>query len=148
LSVAYKIVESEPKTAKSRRSIALDSVTVSELKKHRKRQLEERLAAGELWHESDDLFTDEVGRPIHPDRFTKQFVQVVESSGIERLTPHGLRHTHATIALRANQSPKVVSERLGHSSVYTTLDIYSHVTPVMEQDLADAVARLVDGESG
>jgi integrase len=148
LSVAYEIVESEPKTAKSRRSIALDSVTVSELKKHRKRQLEERLAAGELWHESDDLFTDEVGRPIHPDRFTKLFVRVVESSGIERLTPHGLRHTHATIALRADQNPKVVSERLGHSSVYTTLDIYSHVTPVMEQDLAETVARLVDGESG
>jgi len=88
------------------------------------------------------------GRPIHPDRFTKQFVQVVESSGIERLTPHGLRHTHATIALRADQNPKVVSERLGHSSVYTTLDIYSHVTPGMEQDLAETVARLVDRESG
>jgi integrase len=74
-------------------------------------------------------------------------VKLVESSGIERLTPHGLRHTHATIALQADRNPKVVSERLGHSNVPITLDIYSHVVPEMEQDVADTVARLVDGES-
>jgi integrase len=147
LSVAYEVILSEPKTTKSRRSIALDAQTVAELRNHRKRQLEERLAAGKLWHDSDDLFSDELGRPIHPDRFTKMFVKLVESSGIERLTPHGLRHTHATIALQADRNAKVISERLGHSNVSTTLDIYSHVVPEMEQDVADTVARLVDGES-
>ena len=67
---------------------------------------------------------------------------------MERLTPHGLRHTHATIALRANRNPKVVSERLGHANVSITLDTYSHVTPGLEQDVADVVAKLVDGDSG
>jgi integrase len=76
------------------------------------------------------------------------FIRLVESSGIERLTPHGLRHTHATLALQADRNPKVVSERLGHSSVSVTLDTYSHVTPAMEQDVADTVARIVDGGSG
>jgi len=142
------VVLSEPKTARGRRSIALDAETVAELREYRKRQLEERMAAGELWQGSDAVFTDELGRPIHPDRFTKLFVRLVESSGIERLTPHGLRHTHATLALQANRNPKVVSERLGHANVSITLDIYSHVTPAMEQDVADTVARLVDGESG
>ena len=105
------------------------------------------LAAGELWHESDAVFTDELGNPIHPDRFTKLFVRLVESSGMERLTPHGLRHTHATIALQANRNPKVVSERLGYANVSITLDTYSHVTPGLEQDVADVVAQLVDGDS-
>ena len=105
------------------------------------------MAAGELWHDSDAVFTDELGKPIHPDRFTKLFATLVESSGLERLTPHGLRHTHATLALQANRNPKVVSERLGHATVSITLDTYSHVTPTLEQDVADTVARLVDGES-
>ena len=147
LSIAYEVVVSEPKTAKGRRSVALDSETVAQLRNHRKRQLEERLAAGELWHDGDAVFTDELGWPIHPDRFTKLFVTLVESSGMERLTPHGLRHTHATIALQANRNPKVVSERLGHANVSITLDTYSHVTPGLEQDIADAVAQLVDGDS-
>jgi integrase len=147
LSIAYEVVVSEPKTAKGRRSVALDAETVIQLREHRKRQLEERMAAGELWHDSDAVFTDELGRPIHPDRFTKLFATLVESSGLERLTPHGLRHTHATLALQANRNPKVVSERLGHANVSITLDTYSHVTPTLEQDVADTVARLVDGES-
>lgn len=148
LSVAYKIVISEPKTAKGRRSIALDAETMADLRDHRRRQLEERMAAGELWQDSDAVFTNEVGQPIHPDRFTKLFTALVESTNIKRLTPHGLRHTHATIALQANRNPKVVSERLGHANVYVTLDVYSHVAPAMEQDVADTVARLVDGEHG
>ena len=106
------------------------------------------MAAGKLWQRSDAVFTDALGRPIRPDRFTKLFVRLVKSSGIQRLTPHGLRHTHATVALQANPNPKVVSERLGHANVSITLDTYSHVTPTMEQDDADTVARLVDGESG
>lgn len=149
LSVAYEVVVSEPKTARSRRSIALDVETVAQLRAYRTRQLEERIAAGELWQAGHDtVFTDELGRPIHPDRFTKMFIRLVESSGIERLTPHGLRHTHATLALQADRNPKVVSERLGHSNVSVTLDTYSHVTPAMEQDVADTVARIVDGGSG
>lgn len=66
---------------------------------------------------------------------------------MQHLTPHGLRHAHATIALQADRNAKVVSEGLGHSSVSITLDIHSHVVPEMEQDVADTVARLVDGES-
>jgi integrase len=71
------------------------------------------------------VVTDGLGRPIHPDRFTKLFViRFVESSGIERLTPHGLRHTNATVVLQANRNPKVVSERLDHANVSITLDTY------------------------
>ena len=147
LSVDYQQVISEPKTAKGRRSVALDRETASALKRHRKWQLEERMAAGDLWEETEPVFTDELGHPIHPDRFTKLFVALVEATGIERLTPHGLRHTYATLALQAKANPKVVSDRLGHADVSTTLQIYSHVTPALEQDLADIVARLVDESS-
>jgi integrase len=67
----------------------------------------------------------------------------VKRSGLPRLTVHGLRHSHATLALQAGVHPKVVQERLGHSSVAFTLDRYSHAIPAMQRDAAATVARLV-----
>lgn len=67
----------------------------------------------------------------------------MKASGLPRLTVHGLRHGHATLALQAGIHPKVVQERLGHSSVAFTLDKYSHAIPAMQEDAAAVVAALV-----
>jgi integrase len=74
---------------------------------------------------------------------TELFDRLVKRSGLPRLTVHGLRHSHATLALQAGVHPKVVQERLGHSSVAFTLDRYSHAIPAMQRDAAATVARLV-----
>lgn len=91
------------KTVRSRRNVALDGETVAALKAHRKRQAEERLAVGEGWDASHDLvFRDLDGRPLHPDRFTAAFKRHVRASGLPELRgPHSLRHTWATLALKA-----------------------------------------------
>ena len=145
-AVDAKPVFSPPKTVKSRRTIYLDAQTVLVLKEHRKRQREERLAAGEAWDASGDLvFRDELGRLVHPDWFSREFRRLLASTGLPHIRLHDLRHTHATLALKAGVHPKVVSERLGHTTVGITLDLYSHVTPGIARDAADAVAAKIFG---
>jgi integrase len=138
---------SPPKTARSRRLIYLDAQTVAVLREHRRRQRKERLAAGPGWDsESDLVFRDELGRLVHPDWFSREFRRVVDEAEARPIRLHDLRHTYATLALKAGVHPKVVSDRLGHATVGITLDLYSHVTPAVARDAADVVAaRIFDG---
>jgi integrase len=145
LNVAYKLEWGKPKTAKSRRSVALDPGTVTVLRAHRKRQLADRVALGPAWEEQGLVFCREDGRPLHPDLASKLFGDAVRASGLPRIRLHDLRHTHATLALQAGIHPKVVSERLGHATVGMTLDVYSHAVPAMQEDAAAKVAALVFG---
>ena len=136
---------SAPKTAKGRRSIALDVTTLATLKSHRGRQVEKRLAWGGAYQNTDLVFAREDGSAIHPDNFSWWFRQHVKAAGLLPIRLHDLRHTHATLALRAGVHPKVVSERLGHASVGITLDTYSHAIPAMEEEAAEKIAALVFG---
>jgi integrase len=114
--VNYRVVVSEPKTAKGRRSLALDQVTVAALREHRRRQLEERLAVGPRWEDSGVVFTWPDGRPLHPERFSRWFEQHARAAGLPRIRLHDVRHSYATAALAAGIPAKVVSERLGHAT--------------------------------
>ena len=142
-----RLTMSTPKTTRSRRVIYLDDTTVAVLRQHRKRQREDQLAAGPDWAATGDLaFTDEFGLPIRPEWFSKEFGRLVAASGVPRIRLHDVRHTYATLALKAGVHAKVVSERLGHSSIAITLDLYSHVTPGMARGAADLVASEIFGD--
>lgn len=91
------------------------------------------------------VFTNEDGTPLHPDRLARFFVSRVRKMGLPVIRLHDLRHTWATLALESGVHPKVVSERLGHSTITITLSIYSHVLPAMDTDAAERVAGLVLG---
>lgn len=146
VSVDYAIQFSGPKTKAGRRSVALDKTTIAALRDHRRRQLEERSALGVPWPGQDDLvFSGLAGEPIHPGGFSDRFTRLVKRAKLPAIRVHDLRHTHATLALTAGVPAKVVQERLGHSSVALTLDIYSHVIPSMEEAAAERVAALVFG---
>ena len=71
-----------------------------------------------------------------PDSFSSGFAAKIRTSGLPHVNFHALRHTHATILLKRGTNPKIVSERLGHARVGTTLDIYSHVLPGMQEEAA------------
>ncbi len=145
-TVAYEPVFSTPKTKRSRRVVYLDGQTVESLRIHRRAQRKERLAAGEAWDRSNDLvFTNEVGELIHPDLLTRKFKAHAREAGLPRIRLHDLRHTYATLVLKAGVHPKIVSERLGHATVGITLDLYSHVTPALGREAADAVAAKIFG---
>jgi integrase len=148
-TVRDKMVMSPPKTARSRRSVSLDPVTVAALRDHRRRQNEERLRVGEAWSNTSDLvFTNEVGEPVHPSAFSYSFESYVRHSGLPRIRLHDLRHTYATVALAAGVHPKIVSERLGHATIAVTLDLYSHVTPAIDAEAAALVAAKIFDHRG
>ncbi len=140
-TVSYQPVITTPKTERSRRVVYLDEHTVDVLRAHRRRQVEERKAAGPAWFDEHDLvFRDDLGDVVNPDWFSREFARQVKASGLPKIRFHDLRHSYATLALKAGVHPKVVSERLGHATVGVTLDLYSHVTPAIARDAADAVA--------
>jgi integrase len=143
-TVGWQMLIAPPKTQRSRRTIYLDAQTVDVLKEHRRRQREEQLAAGPTWDSSNELvFRDELGGLLHPEWFSREFNMLVRRAGVPRIRLHDLRHTYATLALKTGVHPKVVSERLGHATVGITLDLYSHVTPAIARDAADAVAATI-----
>ncbi len=146
VSVAYAVHESDPKTRSSRRTISLDSRVVAVLRAHRRRQLEDRLAWGPAWTDTGYVFTTECGEPLHPERVTVLFGRLVVAAGVPKVRLHDLRHTSASLMLAAGVHPKVVSERLGHSSVSITLDLYSHVIPGLQAEAAEKLGEMILGD--
>jgi integrase len=138
-----EVIVSEPKTARGRRSIALDAETVEVLKTQAASQLAEQREWGEACTDSGYICTKEDGTPYHPEVVSRYFRQAVKEAKLPTIRPHDLRHTHATLALRAGIHPKVVSERLGHATVSITLDTYSHAIPAMQEEAAVLIAGLV-----
>jgi integrase len=137
-----EVVVSEPKTARGRRVVALDPETVEVLKRQAARQLEARQAST-AWVELGLVFTSEDGAALHPEIVSRLFRKAVKEAMLPDIRLHDLRHTHATLALRAGIHPKVVSERLGHATVAITLDTYSHAIPAMQEEAAVKIAELV-----
>ena len=135
---------SEPKTRRSRRVVAMDNGTVQALTLHRQRQDAEREYAGEVWTETGYVFVRENGEPLDPDRISHLFRLTADAAGVPRIRLHDLRHTAAALALATGMHPKVMSDRLGHSSIAITLDVYGHLVPGLQENAAAAVGALLD----
>lgn len=133
-----------PKTERSRRRVALPGFALRALAEHQEQQRQEAAAAGPDYVDQGLIIADALGGPVHPDRFSKQFLYFLRTRGLPVIRFHDLRHTHASQLLEANVHPKVVSERLGHSSIAITLNTYSHVLPSMGQAAADLIGAALD----
>jgi integrase len=136
------------KAKRSTRPVPLDPATVAALRAHRKRQAAERLAWGEGYADLGLVFCRENGAPLHPGALGRRFGRLVRAAGLPPVRLHDLRHGWATAALLADVHPKVVQERLGHSSISITMDIYSHVLPGLGRAAADQVAAAILGPAG
>ncbi|UUP19538.1 site-specific integrase [Nitratireductor thuwali] len=132
--VRYK----EPKSGRAR-TVSLSSTVISELKAHRARQAEEQLRLGIRLDDDGFVVAQYDGRPIQPRSLTHEWVRIIGKTSLPRIRFHDLRHTHASQMLAAGVHPKVASERLGHSTIGITLDLYSHVMPGMQADAAEQV---------
>jgi integrase len=144
--VGYEVRVEPPKTKRGERRIDLGRRTVATLRAWRKAQLEERLSWGEAWSDTGYVFTREDGAPVHPDRFSKLFARTIREAGLPRIPLKNLRHTHATLLLKAGVHPKVVQERLGHASIAITLDTYSSVSQGMQAEAAELGETAVFGD--
>ncbi len=131
---------SEPKTKQSRRTVPLPPQVVAELKRHKRRQAEERLALGECYRDNGLVFCRETGEPLDPDGFYKHYKRLLQKAGLPPARLHDMRRTYATTLLELGEHPKVVQELLGHNRITTTLDIYSHVAPGLKEKAAQRLA--------
>jgi integrase len=136
----------EPKTESSRRSVPLSPELVERLIEHRASVERWRREVKE-WEDHDLVFPCNNGTPHYPDAIRVLFKKTLEIAKIDptRYRLYDLRHTCATLLLRANIHPKVVSERLGHSSIAITLDIYSHCLPTMQESATLSIGRMIYG---
>lgn len=133
----------EPKTPRSRRTVALPEFAVFALRSHRKRQLQERLLAGDKWQDTGHVFTTQIGTPLDPDNVSHAFKRAVAKAGLREQRFHDLRHACATLLLVQGVPARVVQEVLGHAHVSTTLGTYSHVIPSLKRDAADRMNDLL-----
>ena len=132
-------IQSRPKTPRSRRQVALLPSSGLVLRARREVQEAEASQLGLEITRDSLVFSHPDGRPIRPDSVTQAFRRIAGKAGLGGVRLHDLRHTHATLLMKLNVNPKVVSERLGHSSTRLTMDIYSHVLPGLQ---ASAIAGL------
>lgn len=124
------VVVSEPKTQSSKRAVSLPKFAYDALKVH----------LDQLNRNSGLIFTSSAGTPIYPRNFIRHFKSILAKTGLPNIRVHDLRHYHASMLLASGVNPKLVQERLGHSTIALTMDIYSHVIPSMQ----DEVARKID----
>ena len=138
---------SEPKSRSSRRTIALDPVTLEVLRAHAARQAGEQAGWAEDSNEAGLMFTRADGRPRVPWAVSKAFREHSKAAMLPTIPLHGLRHTYATLALASGINPRIVSGRLGHATVALTLDVYSHVLPQADREAAERIATLLPGSA-
>ena len=134
ISVAYELHESRGKTRTARRTIDLDERTMDVLRTIR--SPDSKVEDYVLCHKD--------GTPIHRQVLSDAFKRLVGQSGLPRIRLHDLRHTHATLLLKAGVPIKVVSERLGHSTPGFTMATYQHVLPGMQAEAARTFAALLE----
>lgn len=132
----------EPKS-KRPRHVAMPSMLVAELRRHKLEQAEALLVLGIRQTTETLICCRYDSEPMDPENLSRQFPVAVERVGLPRITFHALRHSHATQMLTNGTHMKVASERLGHSSIGITMDLYSHVLPGMQEEAAEQVDNAI-----
>jgi integrase len=139
-----QIVIRQPKTEKSRRLVSLPISTAPMLERYRESQNKERASLGyNPLQESDYVFCHYNGKPLLPNTVTHNWIKLARRTGLKDIRFHDARHTHASLMLKQGVHPKIVQERLGHSSIQLTLDTYSHVAPGMQQAAAQKFDEII-----
>ena len=115
-----------PKTESSIRDVAIPDFVVSLLEDYKYWYDEQKYQYGELWYDSNRLFVQADGKPMHPSTISKWFEKFVAQIGLPVINFHGLRHTNATLLIAQNIDVSVVAARLGHAQITTTLNFYVH----------------------
>ena len=126
----------EPKSSKSRRQIALSPSLALLLRDYKTEQQAQRILLGAPMVDSNLVFSRIDGKPLDPGTISHTSAKVLKKAGLPHIRFHDLRHSHATLLLKAGIHPKIVSERLGHANIGITLDTYSHVLPGLQERAA------------
>ena len=143
-----EIIYRQPKTDKGRRQIALSPSTTLVLTEHKDNQEQLMQAQGLTLSDDSLVFSQIDGKPLLPDSITHAWMKLARRSGLNGIRLHDARHTHASLMLKQGIHPKIVQERLGHSSIQITLDTYSHVAPGIQQAAANRFDEILSISKG
>jgi integrase len=130
------LVFRQTKTAKGRRTVALPTSCMLEMINHKEEQQAIKTMLGESLTDNNLVFSQPEGSPLLPDTISHAWTKIAKRAGIEGIRLHDARHSHASFMLKQGTHPKIVQERLGHASIQTTLDVYSHVVPGLQEAAA------------
>jgi integrase len=136
------VILRSPKTKTGKRTVALPPSAFLVLHEHRKTQESNSLMLGKLLNETEYVFSA-LGRPLLPNTVSHAWMKLIKRIGIKPIRFHDARHTHARLMLKQGIHPKIVQERLGHSSISITLDTYSHVAPGLQEAAAKRFDELM-----
>jgi integrase len=139
----HREIKPGAKTKRSVRSVALSPETVEVLKEHRQLIVQERIALGPEYQNNDLVVCTKFGGPVTQRAIQKVWTSFLEKTGAPKITFHDLRHTHASLLIKQGVHIKVISERLGHSSVAITMDLYGHLMPNMQEDAAAGLDSII-----
>ena len=138
------IVIRQPKTAKSNRKIAISQSVLAVLEEYRDKQEGLHLLSGNPLTDDSLVFCHEDGNSLLPDTITHAWIKLVRKTGLKNIRLHDARHSHASLMLKLGIHPKVVQERLGHSSIQVTLDTYSHLAPGLQEAAAEKFDQMLN----
>lgn len=141
-SKAGPYLDEDVKTTKSKRTIPIPANIVKELKAHGTRQKREKVLYGPDYQDNNLLFCYPDGTMIEPKNLTRWFQTILEHAKLPKARLHDIRHSHASLLLKKGINPKVIQERLGHSTIGITLDLYSHLTPGMQEEASNMINDL------
>jgi integrase len=127
----------QPKSAKSQRIISLSPSAIIALKEHREKQKIEKMIQGISLSDDDLVFSHPDGKPLRPNTVSRAWAILAARAGLRVIRLHDARHSHASLMLKQGTHPKIVQERLGHSTISITLDTYSHVAPGLQEAAAN-----------
>jgi integrase len=141
--VRYELRFKEPKTKRSRRTVALPPFVAERLRRHRLEQAQRLMAAGFGRPDRDTLVFDRDGEPWNPNTFGTAFARIASEANLPKVRLHDLRHSFASLLLAGGADLKTVSSALGHSTIAVTADTYAHVSPAMLHGAANLLDRIV-----
>lgn len=140
------LIIKQPKTSNGIRTIAISNTLVKILKAHRKKQLENKLLYGKEYKDSNMVCCYNDGHLFNPKRFSAKFNEFLEKNNLPIIRFHDLRHSHASLLVKIGIQPKEISQRLGHSNIGITMDLYSHLYDDMDREVADKFDKLISAK--
>ncbi len=136
-------VFTQPKTERSRRTIALSPSVILMIKNYKENRTALLDKLGRSLKDEDLIFSDPQGQPLRPNTITRAWTMLSTRAGVKVIRLHDARHTHASLLLKQGVHPKIVQERLGHASIQITLDTYSHVAPGLQEAAANQFDKII-----
>ena len=136
----FGVYEDTPKTAKSRRRISIPQECVTLLKQLKLKEDKQRLLVGSKWIESGAIFQNDFGEPLYPQMISTWFRKFLKANDLRLITMHQLRHTHTSMLAYLNMDKIQISQRLGHSQLSTTMNIYTHLFEETDRMISDKMS--------